>query len=213
MADRQPLHKSQRSALLVLSLCCSFAAGAQDRMPPIPADRLSSEQIAAVEELRRVRGTELQGPWIPLLRSPEVLSRARAMGDYLRFRSALPPRLSEFLILLTAREWQQQYEWHAHRQIAIEAGVAPAAVEAIAEGRRPPAMGTEESALYELFAELHRNHSVSDTTYAQAVAQFGERGVIDALGIIGYYTLLAMVMNTARTPVPEGATPGLEHLP
>ncbi len=199
--------------LLTLSVVLCRPAQAQDRMPPIPAENMSPDQIEAVEELRRVRGIELRGPWHPLLRSPEVLRRGRAMGDYLRYDSALPPVLSEFLILLTAREWTAHYEWHAHRSIALEAGIAPATVAAIAEGRRPDTMSAEQAILHALFTELHRNRSVSDTTYARAVDAFGERGVIDALGIIGYYTMLAMVMNTARTPVPASAEPGLAPLP
>ena len=171
-------------------------------MPPIPAENLAADQAAAVAELQEVRGIAPRGPWIPLLRSPEVLRRARAMGDYLRYNTSLPPRLSEFLILLTAREWSQQYEWYAHYRIALEAGVEPATVNAVAEGRVPENLSEEESALYDLFTELYRDKQVSDPTYARAVAMFGERGVIDTIGIIGYYTLLAMVMNTARTPVP-----------
>jgi 4-carboxymuconolactone decarboxylase len=188
-------------------------AAAQERMPLLSEDQLTAEQIEAIDELRRVRGIELRGPWIPLLRSPEVLHRARAMGDYLRYDSVLPPRLSEFLILLAAREWTQQYEWHAHRDIALEAGVPAETVAAIAAGRRPPRMSAEEAALYELFAELHRHRSVTDATYAAAVELLGEQGIIDALGIVGYYTFLAMVMNTARTALPAGAAPGLTRLP
>jgi len=202
-------------AAMILLLCvsCALTSKAQDRMPPLAATSLTAEQVAAVDELRRVRGIELRGPWIPLLRSPEVLRRARAMGDYLRYESALPPHLSEFLILLTAREWTQQYEWQAHNAIALEAGIDAATVNAIADGRRPAEMTADEAVLYDLFTELHRNHHVSDTTYASAVAAFGEQGIIDAVGIVGYYTLLAMVMNTAQTPLPSGAAPGLPPLP
>jgi 4-carboxymuconolactone decarboxylase len=198
---------------LLLTIAAMESAHAQDRMPPIPEDQLTTQQVAAVDELREMRGIALRGPWIPLLRSPEVLSRARAMGDYLRYDSALPPRLSEFLILLTAGEWRQQYEWQAHSEIARQAGVSAATIAAIAEGRRPAAMTAEELALYDLFTELHGHHSVSDTTYATALALFGERGVIDAVSIVGYYTLLAMVMNTAQTPVPGGSAPALPSLP
>ena len=182
-------------------LMLPVAAAAQDRMPPIPADQLTEGQRKAIDELRSVRGIELRGPWIPLLRSPEVLSRARAMGDYLRFDSALPPRLSEFVILITAREWTQQYEWQAHHDIALKAGVKPEVAAAIAAGRRPDALTREEEILYALVTELTKNKGVSDETYAKAVAAFGERGVIDTVSITGYYTMLAMVLNTARTPV------------
>jgi len=186
---------------------------AQDRMPPIPADTLTDAQKRAVEEFKATRNADVTGPFVPMLRSPEVMSRARAMGDYLRFRSTLPPRLSEFVILLTARRWTQQYEWNAHAPLALQAGVSRDIVNAIAEGRRPEGMAEEHEVLYALCDELHRNQSVSDATYARAVAKFGEAGVVDALGITGYYTMLAMVLNTARTPLPPGAKPALPALP
>jgi 4-carboxymuconolactone decarboxylase len=186
---------------------------AQDRMPPIPAARLTPAQKAAVEEFRAARNAGVSGPFVPLLRSPEVMNRARAMGDYLRFKSVLPPRLSEFAILIAAREWTQQYEWDAHHTLALKAGLNPEIAKALAEGRRPERMAEDEEIVYNLCTELHRNHAVSDVTYQRAVAKFGEQGVIDVVGIQGYYTLLAMVMNTARTPLPAGRTPALPTLP
>jgi 4-carboxymuconolactone decarboxylase len=166
-----------------------------------------------VAEFRKARGAELSGPFVPLLRSPEVLSRARAMGDYLRFKSSLPPRLSEFVILMTARHWTQNYEWNAHHALALKGGLKPAIAQAIAEGRRPTGMADDEDVLYDFCTELNRNHGVSDATYARALATFGEQGIVDTLGISGYYTLLAMVLNTARTPLPSGASPGLSAFP
>jgi 4-carboxymuconolactone decarboxylase len=189
------------------------ANGAEaDRMPPIAADKLTAAQQAAIAEFKAARSAEISGPFVPLLRSPEALTRVRALGDYMRFRSALPPRLSEFVILLTARQWTQNYEWNAHAPIARQAGLSPAIIAAIAEGRRPDGMAEDEDILYTLLDELGRTHAVSDATYARAVTAFGEQGVIDALGITGYYTLLAMVMNTARTPLPSGARPALAPL-
>jgi 4-carboxymuconolactone decarboxylase len=199
-------------AVLVFTLA-SASPFAQDRMPPIPADRLSDAQKRAIDEFKAARSAELSGPFVPMLRSPEVMSRARAMGDYLRFRSALPPRLSEFVILLIARQWTQQYEWNAHEPLARQAGVSAATITSIAEGRRPAPMTDDEDVLYTLIDEVVRNHSVSDATYARAVGRFGEPGVIDTLGIAGYYTMLSMVMNTARTPLPGGAPPQLAPFP
>jgi len=202
----------QLFAVLMLALM-PLTAVAQDRMPPIPADRLTAAQRTAIEEFKAARSAEISGPFVPLLRSPEVMTRARAMGDYLRYKSALPPRLSEFVILLTARRWTQQYEWNAHQPLALKGGVKPDLVAAIAEGRRPEHMAADEEAVYTLVEEIDRNHSVSDATYARAIAAVGEQGVIDTLGLVGYYTMLAMVMNTARTPLPAGATPGLATWP
>ena len=196
----------------LLSLEVPMAA-AQDRMPPIAADKLTDAQKKAIEEFKTARGNDISGPFVPLLRSPEVMTRARAMGDYLRFRSALPPRLSEFVILMTARKWTQNYEWNAHAPLALKGGLKPEIVDAIAEGRRPAQMARDEQVLYDLVDELQRDQSVSDPTYANAIAAVGEQGLIDAVALVGQYTMLAMVLNTARTPLPNGAKPALKPLP
>lgn len=184
-----------------------------DRLPPIAAAELTAAQREAVDAFRTARGAEISGPFYPLLRSPELMTRTRAMGDYLRYKSALPPRLSEFVILLTAREWTQQYEWNAHYLIAVKAGVKREILDAIAEGRRPAGMSDEETILYEFCQQLHRDKAVSDATYARALKAFGEQGVVDTIGISGYYTLLAMTLNTARTPAGENGSPILRPLP
>lgn len=188
------------------------SAAAQDRMPPIPADKLTDAQKKAIEEFKAARSVDISGPFVPLLRSPEVMTRARAMGDYLRFRSSLPPRLSEFVILLTARRWTQQYEWNAHAPLAVKGGLKAEIVKAVAEGRKPEGLAEDEEIVYALFDEIQKNQSISDPTYARAVGKIGEQGIIDVMGITGYYSLLAMVMNTARTPLPEGAKPQLVPL-
>jgi 4-carboxymuconolactone decarboxylase len=198
---------------LGVAVVVSSPAAAQDRMPPISADKLTDVQKKAVEEFKAARSADVSGPFVPLLRSPEVMNRARAMGDYLRFKSSLPPRLSELVILTVSRRWTQQYEWNAHKPLALQGGLRADIVDAIAEGRRPDRMAADEEALYSLVDEVHRNQSVSDAVYAKAVSSVGEQGVIDALGITGYYTMLAMVMNTTRTPLPAGAKPGLAPFP
>ncbi len=208
------MHSCLGTLVLVVAVCgAAVSASGQDRMPPIPADRLTDAQKKAIDEFKAARSVDISGPFVPMLRSPEVMSRARALGDYLRFKSSLPPRLSEFVILLTARRWTQQYEWHAHQPLALQGGLRAEIVTAIADGRRPAAMADDEDAVYTLWEEVQRTQSVSDATYARAVGKVGEQGVIDVLGITGYYTMLAMVMNTARTPLPQGATPGLPPFP
>jgi len=206
-----------RPLILVVALAAVFGAagpaGAQDRMPPIPADKLTEAQKKAIEEFKAARSADISGPFVAMLRSPEVMSRARAMGDYLRFRSSLPPRLSELVILLTARRWTQQYEWNAHAPLAVKGGLDPAIVNAIALGRRPERMAEDEDIIYSLFDEIQRHQAVSDATYGRAVGKFGEQGVIDVMGIAGYYTMLAMVMNTTRTPLPPGVAPPLAAFP
>lgn len=197
-----------------LLLASAMTANAQDRMPPIPDDRMTDAQKAAVEEFKRARNTDrFRGPFVPLLRSPEILSRARNLGDYVRFDNVLPAHLSEMVILITARHWTQQYEWAAHAPIAEREGLGPDVIAAIADGRRPEAMTEDEAALYDFCAELLHTRGVSDPTYARMASRFGEIGVIDAIGVMGYYSMLAMVMNTARTPLRDDAPPPLAPFP
>lgn len=189
-------------------------AMAQDRMPEIPADKMTEAQKKAAQEFAAGRGTPVFGPFVPLLRSPEVMLRAKAMGDYLRFKNVLPPKLSELVILITARQWTQQYEWDVHYPIAIKAGLNAEIAKAVAEGRRPVQMPADEELVYDFLTELHDNKSVSDATYARVVSRFGEQGVIDMVAESGYYTLLAMVMNTTRTALPldhKAALPEFPH--
>lgn len=198
--------------LVVLMSLLSVSAQAQNRMPPIPDEAMTPAQQEAVAEFRAERG-EPTGPWSVILRSPELLNRLRGVSDYLRFNSSLPPRLSEFVILLTAREWSQNYEWAAHHRLAMEGGLHADIAAAVADGRRPDSMAADEEALYDFCTALHRDGRVSDAVYARAVAEFGEQGVVDMVGLSGYYSLIAMVLNTARVPLAPNATPGLEPFP
>ena len=160
---------------------------------------LTPEQARAVEEFKRLRGVEPFGPFIPLLTSPELMSRVSALGEYLRFRSALPPRLSEFAILVTAAQWQQQFEWDTHAPIALEAGVPQLVVDALWAGITPLNLEADLEVLYDLCTELHRDRRVSATTHERAVQALGEQGAMDAIGICGYYALLAMVLNSRES--------------
>lgn len=185
----------------------------KDRMPPLTAGQMTAEQKKADDEFRAGRGYGLIGPFAVMLRSPEVMLRAKAMGDYLRFRNVLPKRVSEMVILVTARQWTQQFEWSHHYKHAMEAGLSKDIAAAIAEGRRPDRMAEDEAAAYDFSIELHRNKSVSDATYARALASFGERGIIDLTGINGYYSFLAMMMNVARTAPDSDDVEPLEAFP
>jgi 4-carboxymuconolactone decarboxylase len=160
-------------------------------------------QRQAVEEFRRLRGTDLFGPFVILLGSPELLTRASAMGEYLRYRSALPPRLSELVILITAAHWQQPYEWDLHAPIALEAGVPQGVLDALALGRRPAGLAEDETALYDLCQAIHDRAKPPAAVRVRAVQAVGEQGVLDAIGICGYYALLAMVLNSQAPPAGE----------
>jgi 4-carboxymuconolactone decarboxylase len=189
------------------------AEGVADRMPPIPPEKWTEAQKKAAEEITSGPRKDLVGPFIPLLRSPEYMSRLQRVGEYLRYKTNLGSGISEFIILLIARRWTQQFEWYSHEALAAKAGIKSETMKAIAEGHRPTTMTPDEEMVYEFVAELLANQSVSDPTYAKVLARFGDQGVIDITGLCGYYTSLGMLMNVARTPVPPGVTPPLAQFP
>jgi 4-carboxymuconolactone decarboxylase len=201
------------AAALSISFVLASPLAAQDRMPPIPADTMTEAQKKAAEAFAEGRGYQIRGPFVPLIRSPEVMLRAKAMSDYLRFKSVLEPRINEMAIIITAREWTQQYVWQAHYPAALKAGLRRETADAIADGRRPAGMAEDEEIAYDTATEILRLKRVSDATYARAVARFGEQGVIDLLGVIGYYNFLAIVMNTTRTALPAGMPESLRRYP
>jgi 4-carboxymuconolactone decarboxylase len=171
---------------------------AQERLPTIPPDQYTAEQKKAAEEFLAARKTPVFGPFQPMMHSPEVMSMARSMGDYLRYHSAIGNTLSELVILITAREWSQDYEWHVHYPIALKAGIAKEIADAIGDGRRPAGMSPDEEIVYDFTVELQKNKRVSDPTFGRAEQRFGKKGIVDMAGISGYYTFLAMQLNTAR---------------
>jgi 4-carboxymuconolactone decarboxylase len=174
----------------------------RDRLGPIPdTDMTEAQRLTAAAIVAGPRGA-VYGPFIPLLRSPELMESAQRMGEYLRYRSAIGVRLSELAILVTAREWNQQVEWAIHAPIAGQVGIPADVIAAIARRERPAAMLVDEAVVHDFCVELHRDKRVSDRVYADALALFGEHGVVDLMGINGYYTFLAMVMNTAQTEAP-----------
>jgi 4-carboxymuconolactone decarboxylase len=191
----------------------SAANTPQDRMPEIPADKLTDAQKKAAAELVAGPRKALVGPFIPLLRSPELMSRLQKVGEYLRYGTKLEPVTSEFVIILTARQWTQQVEWDVHSVGAAKAGLKQEIIAAIADGRRPVGMSEDQEMLHDFCMEIFHNQSVSDPTYARVLNRFGEQTLIDVVGICGYYSTLGMVLNVARTALPAGRTPELPPYP
>lgn len=173
-----------------------------DRLPPLdPADWSAEQQACAQEIIAGPRGALIE-PFIPLLRSPELCVHAQRMGEYLRYRSAIGLRLSELAILLTARHWNQQVEWSIHAPIALREGISAAVVDAIAERREPPFEREDERLVHAVVQQSLVERQVNDATWQAAIQAWGEQGVVDLLGIAGYYTMLSFIMTGAQTPPP-----------
>jgi 4-carboxymuconolactone decarboxylase len=166
---------------------------------------MSEAQRKVADELAAGPRGGVKGPFIPLLRSPELMDRLQKVGEYLRFKSSLEPRISEFVMLIVARQWTQQFEWSVHVPLALKAGVKAETVQSLADGRRPLGMASDEAMVYDFCDELACKHGVSDATYRQALDPLGEAGLMDLLGLIGYFTTVSMVMNVAHTPAPPGS--------
>lgn len=179
------------------------ASSRPDRMPPLDPATMSAAQKQAADELTAGPRGGVKGPFIPLLRSPELMERLQKVGEYLRFKSALEPRISEFVMCVVSRAWTQQFEWLVHVPLALKAGVRHETLAGLAEGRRPAGMAEDEEIAYDFCEELARTKGVSDATYERAVTRFEEKGIIDMLGLVGYFTTVSMVMNVAHTPPPE----------
>jgi 4-carboxymuconolactone decarboxylase len=182
------------------------------RFKKLAESELDPAQLKVYRELMAGPRGGVRGPFNALLRSPVLIDRVQKLGEFLRFESSLPARLNEFAILITARHWNAQYEWFAHYPHALKGGLKPGVAADLAQGKRPANMQDDETIVYDFCKELHENKSVSDATYAVALKKFGERGVVDLIGVSGYYTLVSMVLNVDCQPLPDGTPPPLPEL-
>ena len=200
----------------VVAVCLAWGASslAQERMSMIPADRQTDAQKKAVAEYKALRGADLTGPpWSVLLRVPDQIMPALQIRLHYLNRSVLGAKLTELAILTAARKWTNNWEWNAHSTAAATAGLNADIMTAVRDGRRPDRMSEDEAIVYDFSLELQNNQSVSDATYAKAVAKFGEPGVVELASIQGYYAYLAMVMNVAKITTQPNAAQPLERFP
>ena len=201
---------------IALLAAASTVAQAAERFSVIPLEKLSPEQSKLIQNMlagprgggdaspaavNRIREHGLFGGY---LHSPELGDRLQKVGEYVRFNTSINPRLNEFAILITARYWTAQYEWYAHLPLALKAGLDPKIAEQLAANKRPSGMKEDEAAVYDFCTQLHRTKKVSDATFKRAVGLFGEKGVLDLIGVMGYYTVASMVLNVNEAPVPPG---------
>ena len=177
------------------------------RFQPLPPQQMTAEQTRVAQALSEGPRGGVRGPFPALLRVPALADRVRALGDYVRFESSLPPPLSELAILVVARFWTAQYEWYAHSRHALKAGLDPSVPAAIAQGKRPAKLSADEALVYDLCTELLYARDVSDATFAAAVKRFGEVTVLELVALAGYYGFVSLILNINRTPIPDDATP------
>lgn len=173
-----------------------------DRMPPIPMSGMDAAQRRAAEALIAGPRKGVFGPFVPLMRSPELMDRLQRVGEYLRFDNAIPARLNELAIAITAHHVQNEFEWAVHRPLAVKHGVDPSTLDAIARGERPAGMPADDALVHDFVVELLRTNFVSDGLYEAARSRFGERGVVDLVATVGYFIAISLVMNVAGTPAP-----------
>ena len=190
----------------VVLLCIAPGAAQMNtqRFKELTIETMTPDQKRVAEGIVSGPRKGMRGPFNALLRSPELAERAQMLGEYVRFKSSIPPRLNELAILLTARRWTAQYEWYAHHQLAMKAGLDPQIAAAIAEGRRPAAMPADDTIVYDYCKEILDTGEASDASFKAVVDKFGERGAIDLIGAMGYYSLVSMVLNVDRVPIPDG---------
>ncbi len=178
----------------------------QERFKPLAPDEMTPEQRGVADAIMAGPRGSLRGPFPVLLYSPRIADLAQRLGAYVRFDSVLPQQLRELAILVVARHWTAQYEWYAHREMGLKAGLDPAIPDAIAAGRRPP-LNREQVVIYDFATELLERKQVGDATFAAVRDAFDMQAVVDLVGTIGYYGLVAMTLNVNRTALPPGATP------
>jgi 4-carboxymuconolactone decarboxylase len=174
-----------------------------ERLPAMDPARMNDAQKKAAAALIAGPRKGVFGPFVALMRSPELMDRLGRVGEYLRFDNSIPPRLNELAILITAHHVANAFECVLHHPLALKAGVAPETLAAIAEGKRPAAMAPDEAVVHDFATELLRTHFVTDATYARALERFGEQAVVDLTATIGYFVAVCYVMNVAGTPPPK----------
>ena len=206
------------TVLVAVAVALPLAAGAQERYPALKPEQLSPEQKAYVEHLQkppRSNTTALTTPPFKVyMRSPELAGKVEAVSDYVRWGTGLQPRLTELAIMITARQWSNQWIWRGHYRAAVRGGLDPSVGADLAAGKRPQVMKEDETILYNYAMEMYRDKAVSDTTYAAAAKQFGEKGLIDLVATMGYYDTVAMTLITAKAVAPkEDDVPQLAALP
>lgn len=174
------------------------------RLPELTSDQMTPEQRRVADNAVAGKRGRLPAPLRAWLHSPVFGDRAQSLGEFLRYDTSLGPALSELAILVTARFWTAQYEWYAHKKLALQAGVSPAVCDAIARQERPPLPDAKSEVVYDYATTMHRERTVSQALHDRAVGLLGEAGAVELVGILGYYTLVSMTLNGFGIGLPAG---------
>jgi 4-carboxymuconolactone decarboxylase len=184
-----------------------------DRFKPMKYDEMTPEQKTMVDHLLAGERGGMGGPFNVLLRSPEMGDLGQQVGARMRFHNSLPANIRETVIILTGRWWMAQYEWTAHKRLALQEGVKPEVIDAIAAGKRPSSMDAKMEAAYNFITELYKTRQVSDATFQAAKAQFGERGIVDMIGTSGWYDIVCKALDVDRYPAQAELKPLVNPFP
>jgi len=176
-----------------------------NRFKPLAYADLNPEQKAFADKEIAAGRNPSTGPFNIYLRSPQYAELSRPLADYLRFKTPMPRKLKEIANMLTARYWGGQYVWYSHRQQALDAGLSPAFIAAMAAGERPANMTADEATVYDFTTQLLSTRQVSDANFKAMADRFGERGIVELVGLMGQYHTLTMLFAIDRYPLPEGA--------
>ncbi len=182
------------------------------RFPKLAPEAMTPAQREVAAEISAGPRGEVRGPFVALIHNAELARRIQQLGEHLRFNSKLAPHLLEIAVLTTAREWSCQHEWYMHEKLARKAGLAPAIFEAIAKGKAPQGMSADEALVYKASKQAHQGGRLDDETFAATRERFGLDGTLELLALNGYYSMMAMVLNTAGMPLPDNAAPPLREI-
>lgn len=202
----------QKCSWILIALLGASGAMAQQRLGGVPADKLTDAQKKVIEDVKVGPRTELFSPLLPMLRSPELAYTAERFGEYVYYKNEFDKPIYELIVLLLGRHTSQQFEWRVHYPLAIKAGVKQADVDAIAAGKKPKTLTEDQQIAYDFVTEVLKTSAVGDRNYDRFVKKFGERAVVDTVGILGYYYTIALMLSVDRTPVKDSPVPLLKPL-
>ena len=182
------------------------------RLPAFDVTALSAQQRKVYDTIMSGPRRSVDGPFRAWLLSPDFAERAQSLGLICRFGSSLTPRLSELAILIVAAHWRSEFEWAGHSQLALAAGLSEAAIDALRRKVEPKFKEADEAAVYRFARELLENQTVSATVFESASEHFGLEGIVELIGILGYYTLIAMTLAAFEIPAPPGTAPAFPEV-